>query len=183
MRTMATAGRAVVFSGTAVGIGLALMLFMPLPFMRGFGIGGLVIPLVSVVCALTLLPVLLCFLAAKLDRVRLIPKRVVERREDQESNFWIKLSRPIMRRPAVFAAGTATFLVILALPVLTMEVGPGSNKGIPQDLEGVQGLNIISDAVGEGALAPTAARDRHRPGRRRAGPGGRRPPSGGSSRG
>src|SRR5919108_4788479 len=40
VRTMATAGRAVVFSGTAVAIGLALLLFMPLPFMRGFGIGG-----------------------------------------------------------------------------------------------------------------------------------------------
>jgi RND superfamily putative drug exporter len=37
-----------------------------------------------------------------------------------------------------------------------MELGPGTNKGIPQDLEGVRGLNIISDAVGEGALAPTA---------------------------
>ena len=64
VRTMETAGRAVVFSGTAVAIGLALMLFMPLPFMRGFGLGGLIIPAVSVVCALTLLPVLLYFLAA-----------------------------------------------------------------------------------------------------------------------
>ena len=93
VRTMETAGRAVVFSGSAVGIGLALMLFMPLPFMRGFGIGGLVIPLVSVVCALTLLPVLLYFLAAKLDRVRLIPKRIVERREDAGQNMWVRLSR------------------------------------------------------------------------------------------
>ena len=48
VRTMQTAGRAVVFSGSAVGIGLALMLFMPLPFMRGFGIGGFAIPIVSV---------------------------------------------------------------------------------------------------------------------------------------
>ena len=134
VRTMETAGRAVVFSGSAVGIGLALMLFMPLPFMRGFGIGGLVIPLVSVVCALTLLPVLLYFLAAKLDGVRLIPKRIVERREDAGQNMWVRLSRAIMRRPAVFAAGTTAFLVLLALPVFTMQVGPGSNEGIPQDL-------------------------------------------------
>jgi putative drug exporter of the RND superfamily len=154
VRTMETAGRAVVFSGSAVGIGLALMLFMPLPFMRGFGIGGLVIPLVSVVCALTLLPVLLYFLAAKLDRVRLLPRRVLERRE-AEYNFWVRLSRAIMRRPAVFAAGTAALLIALALPVFALELGPGSNKGIPQDLEGVQGLNVISDAIGEGALAPT----------------------------
>ena len=38
VRTMATAGRAVVFSGTAVAIGLGLLLFMPLPLMRGFGL-------------------------------------------------------------------------------------------------------------------------------------------------
>jgi uncharacterized membrane protein YdfJ with MMPL/SSD domain len=155
VRTMQTAGRAVVFSGTAVGIGLALMLFMPLPFMRGFGIGGLVIPLVSVLCALTLLPVLMWLLAARLDRVRLLPRRILDRRE-AETNFWVRLSRTIMRRPALFAAGTAALLVALALPVLALELGPGSNKGIPQDLEGVKGLNVITEAVGEGALAPTA---------------------------
>jgi putative drug exporter of the RND superfamily len=47
-------------------------------------------------------------------------------------------------------------LVALAIPLFALELGPGSNKGIPQDLEGVQGLNVISDAVGEGAIAPTA---------------------------
>jgi putative drug exporter of the RND superfamily len=156
VRTMETAGRAVVFSGSAVGIGLALMLFMPLPFMRGFGIGGLVIPLVSVICALTLLPVLLYFLAARLDRVRLIPKRIAERRADDESNMWVRLSRTIMQRPALVAATTTSFLVLLALPVLTIEVGPGSNEGIPQELEGIRGLNIVSAEVGAGALAPTA---------------------------
>jgi RND superfamily putative drug exporter len=154
VRTMETAGRAVVFSGSAVGIGLALMLFMPLPFMRGFGIGGLVIPLVSVLCAVTLLPVLLYFIARPLDRVRLLPQRLLDRR-DAEYNFWVRLSRAIMRRPAAFAAGTAALLVALTLPVFALELGPGSNEGIPQDLEGVQGLNVISEAVGEGALAPT----------------------------
>jgi uncharacterized membrane protein YdfJ with MMPL/SSD domain len=155
VRTMQTAGRAVVFSGSAVGVGLALMLFMPLPFMRGFGIGGFAIPIVSVICALTLLPVLLYFLGAKLDRVRLVPKRVLERR-DAEYNFWMRLARTIQRRPIFFAAGTSALLLALASPVFALELGPGSNKGIPQDLEGVQGLNVISDAVGEGALAPTA---------------------------
>ena len=164
VRTMQTAGRAVVFSGSAVGIGLALMLFMPLPFMRGFGIGGFAIPIVSVLCALTLLPVLLYFLGAKLDRVRLVPKRVLERR-DAEYNLWMRLARAIQRRPVVFAAGTAAVLLALASPVFALELGPGSNKGIPQNLEGVQGLNVISAAVGEGALAPTAiVGDTGRPG-------------------
>jgi RND superfamily putative drug exporter len=154
VQTMATAGRAVVFSGSAVGIGLALMLFMPLPFMRGFGIGGLAIPIVSILAAVTLLPVLLYFLAAKLDRVRLLPRGILARRESEE-NMWYRLARSIMRRPVVYAAGTAAVLIALALPVVALELGPGSNKGIPQHLEGVRGLNVVSDAVGEGALAPT----------------------------
>src|SRR5262249_59996056 len=47
VRTMATAGRAVVFSGATVAIGLALLLFMPSPFMRSMGIGGVLIPPLS----------------------------------------------------------------------------------------------------------------------------------------
>jgi RND superfamily putative drug exporter len=136
VRTMETAGRAVVFSGSAVGIGLALMLFMPLPFMRGFGVGGLVIPLVSIA------------------RVRLLPRAITDRREAEE-NFWSRLARSIMRRPLPYALGTAAALVLMALPVFALELGPGSNKGIPQRLEGVRGLNVIGEAVGEGALAPT----------------------------
>src|SRR5262245_5593556 len=154
VKTMATAGRAVVFSGTAVGIGLALMLFMPLPFMRGFGIGGLAIPAVSIVAAITLLPVLLHLVAGPLDRVRLLPKRITERREAEE-NFWAKLARSIMKRPLWFAVGTTALLLALAAPVFALELGPGSNTGIPQNLESVRGLNVLGDAVGEGALAPT----------------------------
>src|SRR5919198_4240718 len=59
VRTMATAGRAVVFSGATVAIGLALLLFMPSPFMRSMGIGGFLIPLVSLAAAGTLQPALL----------------------------------------------------------------------------------------------------------------------------
>jgi putative drug exporter of the RND superfamily len=163
VETMHTAGRAVVFSGTAVAIGLGLMLFMPLPFMRGFGVGGLVIPIVSVLAAVTLLPVLL-YLVGPLDRVRLLPGGVTERRESAE-NMWSRLARSIMRRPWLYALATAAALVVLALPVLALELGPGSNKGIPQGLEGVRGLNVIGEAVGQGALAPTTVvLDTGRPG-------------------
>ena len=83
------------------------------------------------------------------------PAPVVERR-DSDRNGWYRLAHAIMRRPALFAAGTTALLLALATPVLALELGPGSNDGIPQDLEGVQGLNIVADAVGDGALAPSA---------------------------
>jgi RND superfamily putative drug exporter len=155
-RTMETAGRAVVFSGTAVAIGLALMLFMPLPFMRGFGLAGLLIPLVSVLAAVTLLPVLLYWLEDRLDRVRLIPKSIAERRADHERGFWARLAPAIMRRPLVFAGATAALLLLMAWPVTRLDLGPGSNQGVPQNLEAVKGLNVLTAAVGEGAIAPTS---------------------------
>ncbi len=153
--TMQTAGRAVVVSGGAVAIGLALLLFMPLPFIRGFGLGGLFIPVVSVAAALTLLPVLLSLVGPPLDRVRLLPRSWIEHRADHERGFWAGLAGVIMRRPKLVATTTAAFLILLTLPVLTLELGPGSNAGIPRDLESMRGYEVLSDAVGPGALAPT----------------------------
>jgi len=154
-RTMETAGRAVVFSGTAVAIGLALMLFMPVPFMRGFGIAGLLIPLVSVLAAMTLLPVLLYWVEDRLDRVRFLPARMYERRADPENGFWPRLARTIMRRPLPFAMATISALLLAALPIFSLQLTPGSNTGVPQNIEAVKGLNVLTAAIGAGATSPT----------------------------
>src|SRR5439155_9212765 len=68
--TMKTAGRATLFSGGTVAIGLALLLFMPLPFMRSMGIGGLLVPLVSIAASATFLPALLAVLGRRINRFR-----------------------------------------------------------------------------------------------------------------
>src|SRR5207249_9553549 len=59
VRTMQTAGRAVLVSGATVAIGLGMLLFFPLPFIRAIGVGGFLIPLVSIAAASTLQPALL----------------------------------------------------------------------------------------------------------------------------
>ena len=131
VRTMETAGRAVIFSGTAVAIGLALLLFMPLPFMRGFGVGGLLIPIVSVLAAVSFLPALLSLVGAPLDRVRLLPRSWLERRAALERGFWPRLARTIMRRPVLFASAASALLLVMAAPVLALEIGPGTTYGNP----------------------------------------------------
>ena len=65
---MRTAGRAVAVSGITVGIGLLALVVVPVPFIRSIGFGGLLIPIVSVLAALTLLPVLLLGVGERLDR-------------------------------------------------------------------------------------------------------------------
>ena len=66
-----TAGRAVLFSGTTVAIGLLSLLVLPVPFLRSMGYGGLLIPLASVAVALTLLPVVLATVGPGADGRRL----------------------------------------------------------------------------------------------------------------
>jgi putative drug exporter of the RND superfamily len=152
VRTMATAGRAVVFSGATVAIGLALLLFMPSPFMRSMGIGGFLIPLVSIAAAVTLQPALLSLYGRRGTR-RVRVWRFGE--EGGRRGFWERLSAAIMRRPVAFLAAGAVLLVASALPVFALKLTPGSAKGIPQHPQAVHGFAILRDAVGAGALSPT----------------------------
>jgi uncharacterized membrane protein YdfJ with MMPL/SSD domain len=165
VRTMATAGRAVIFSGATVAIGLALLLFMPSPFMRSMGIGGFLIPLVSIAAAATLQPALLSLYGrrgmkrvavAEFMRRRLhVPLPRLAGTEDIEQGMWARLARAIMRQPVAFLAAGAALLVAIAIPVFALQLTPGSAFGIPQHPQAVHGFNVLRGAVGAGALSPT----------------------------
>jgi RND superfamily putative drug exporter len=165
VRTMSTAGRAVIFSGATVAIGLALLLFMPSPFMRSMGVGGFLIPLVSIAAAATLQPALLAVYGrrgvkrvavAEFVRRRLhVPLPRLAGTADIEQGMWARLARAIMRKPAAFLAGGAALLIAIAIPVFALELTPGSAFGIPQHPQAVRGFNVLRHAVGPGALSPT----------------------------
>jgi RND superfamily putative drug exporter len=165
VRTMATAGRSVVFSGATVAVGLALLLFIPVPFVRSLGIGGFLIPLVSIVAALTLLPVLLSLNgrrgAARVHvadavrrRLRIPPPRAGSR-GDVEQGLWARHARSIMRRPLVYVTVGSLVLAFAALPALGLRLTPGSVDGIPRFPQSVQGFDLLRRAAGPGALSPT----------------------------
>ncbi len=127
VRTMATAGRAVIFSGATVAIGLALLIAMPIPFMRSMGIGGFLIPLVSIAAAATLQPALLSIYGrrgtkrvhvAEFMRTRLhIPLPSFPGTTDPEKGFWVRLAHSIMRRPVLYLVAGSALLLSLAVPV------------------------------------------------------------------
>ena len=115
--TMATAGRATLFSGATVAIGLALLVFMPLPFMRSMGVGGLLVPLVSITASATLLPAMLAMMGRGVNRFRIIPRRVLERRAAAETTgAWHRLAMAIMRRPIPFFVGAAGVMLAARRP-------------------------------------------------------------------
>ena len=164
VRTMQTAGRAVVFSGATVAIGLALLIFMPLPFIRAIGIGGFLLPVVSLLAAATLQPALLSIfgrrgmhrlpVAAFLrDHLRL-PVGATDQPDDVEHRFWARMARSIMRRKWRYVLATAALLLALAVPVAWLQLTPGATAGIPQSPQSVRGLNVLKTALGPGAIAP-----------------------------
>ncbi len=165
LTTMRTAGRATLFSGGTVAIGLALLLFMPLPFMRSMGMGGLLVPLISIAASATFLPALLAVLGRKINRFRVIPKRILASRAEGRPGFWTRLSRSIMRRPVLYLVGAGGLMVALAIPALQLHLTGGDNRGVPLTTESTKGLALLEDTLGPGALAPNQiAIDTHQPG-------------------
>jgi uncharacterized membrane protein YdfJ with MMPL/SSD domain len=163
--TMRTAGRATLFSGGTVTIGLALLVFMPLPFMRSMGVGGLLVPLFSIAASATFLPALLGVLGRKVNRLRVIPRRVLVARAAGRPGFWTRLSRSIMRRPVLYLVGAGGFMLLLAFPALQLHLTSGDNRGVPLTTESTRGLKLLEDTLGPGALAPNQiAIDTEQPG-------------------
>jgi RND superfamily putative drug exporter len=166
VRTMQTAGRAVIFSGAIVAIGLLCLIALPLPFMRMMGIAGFLIPVISIAAAATLQPVLLSFYGRRgTARRRILPLEPI----DPEHGAWARLARSIMRRPVAYLAVGSAVLVALAVPALWLQTTPGSSLGVPRSPQAIAGFDLLRHAVGAGAVAPTqVAVDTGRPGAARA---------------
>jgi uncharacterized membrane protein YdfJ with MMPL/SSD domain len=152
---MATAGRATLFSGMTVAIGLALLVLMPLPFMRSMGVGGLLVPVVSIAASATLLPALLAIMGRGVNRLRIIPRHVLERRAAKDATgVWHRLATSIMRRPIAWFAIAGGLMLALAVPALGLQVTGGDNRGVPLTTESTRGLHVLEATLGPGALAP-----------------------------
>jgi RND superfamily putative drug exporter len=150
--TMASAGRTVLFSGIAVAIGLSVVLLIPVPFVRSLGFAGLVVPLVSVVAALTLQPSLLSLLGRRgMRSVRLF--RPGARREG-DRRLWSRLARVVMRRPLVVLAGSTAVLVLMAVPAIWLQLTPGSVVAIPQNIPSARALSLLRNRIGPGVITP-----------------------------
>jgi RND superfamily putative drug exporter len=148
LAAMTSAGRAVLFSGLTVGIGLLALVVLPVPFLRSAGIGGVLIPLISVAVALTLLPVILATIGPRLDWPRI-------RTENTASRGWSAWARLTARHRGLAAiAGTAT-LVALMVPSLSMHVGEPSTAALAQSGPAHAALRTLeAGGVPSGTLTP-----------------------------
>ncbi len=145
---METAGRAVIFSGITVAIGLLALIALPLPFLRSMGYGGMLIPLVSTLVAITLLPVVLAKAGARLDW----PHR---RTDDKASRAWTRWAEAVSRRRWLAAGAGMAIVLALAFAATDLQLGSTDADTIAKSGAARDGLIALEESgIGEGALLP-----------------------------
>jgi len=164
---METAGHAVVFSGVTVAIGLVSLAVLPVPFLRSMGIGGLLIPLISVLASITLLPAILGGIGPRIDWPRI-------RKEGVASHGWTRWAAAVVRRRWLAATFALAILGLLLAPLFQIKVGLPTTDSLAsagpafESFENLQAggvpegiatpMEVVVDAGRESAVA-TAIRD------------------------
>jgi putative drug exporter of the RND superfamily len=151
---MTHAGRSVIVSGTTVAVGLLSMILLPLPFIRSIGIGGMLIPAVSVLAALTLLPALLATLGTRINSVRLLPKRLVDRGHP-EDGLWGRWANFVMRRPIPVAAVGFAIVGLLVYSGFQLNPSEAQVKDFPGKGDAITGRSALTAAgISPGVMKP-----------------------------
>jgi uncharacterized membrane protein YdfJ with MMPL/SSD domain len=165
-----TSGLAVAFSGITVMVSLAGLFLVNSTTIRSMAMGAIMVVAVSILAAVTLLPLLMRLLGRRAyargrvalvigllgRRLRTARRRPGSTTEDGvRSGFWERWTARVTRRPWVSALAAAAVLLVLAIPALSLEFGDGALRQFPEDNETRVGAELAARELGPGAAGPT----------------------------
>jgi putative drug exporter of the RND superfamily len=153
-RTLATAGNAVLFSGTTVVVSLAGLWLVRSPKVHSMAMGMTAAVLVMMMISVTLLPAMLGMLGARINRLALPWARKSLANPDPEHSRWAKLASMVMRRPVAIATVGTLLLGALAIPAFGLRFGVDLGSDAVADSRAGQGYAVVSDSFAPGVLAP-----------------------------
>ncbi|MGH2513993.1 MAG: MMPL family transporter [Candidatus Limnocylindrales bacterium] len=148
--TVATAGRAVFFSGLTVLLGLLGLVLFEFTILRSVGIAGAIVVGVAVLAALTLLPAILSILGPRIDRLAV--RRLSSAPSEREP--WALLARRVMRRPVLVFVVTLGFLLVLGSPFLHVRLNAPDATILPPSVPSRVAFDRLDAAFGAGRFAP-----------------------------
>ena len=151
-RATATAGGAVIFAGGTVVIALVSLLASGIPFVGTMGYSAAVAVVVAVLAATTLLPALLGALGPRINSLRVQLGRTHP--DDHQPHGWARWARGVVNRPWRSLAAATILLVVLALPVLDLQLGSSDNGELPESTTARQAYDMIEEGFGPGANGP-----------------------------
>lgn len=127
IKTVATAGKTVFYSGLTVFVTMASLLFFPLNFLKSFGYAGISVISLAVLGAVIALPALLAILGEKVDK-GVVRKSAITPKEDGR---WAQTARTVMRRPIPVVIASLVILGIMALPIANIAFAQIDSRVLP----------------------------------------------------
>ncbi len=140
IRTMATAGRTVLFSALTVALSMVSMVLFPMYFLKSFAYAGIAVVAFAAVAAVVVAPAAIVLLGDRLDTldVRRLLRRVLGRPEPVpkpvEDNFWYRSTKFVMRRSIPIGVAIIALLLLLGAPFLGAKWGFPDDRVLPQSL-------------------------------------------------
>jgi len=153
--TIATAGRAVTFSGLTVSIGLLGLIFFRINMLRSVGIGGVLVVLMAVLAAITLLPAVLAIIGTRINAFPVLLPRLWGRKQiqpnldgsttiDPQYGFWYRLSQVVMRYPLRIFVTVLLLMIGLGLPFLMVRFSAPDASILPVDVPSRAAYDLLA---------------------------------------
>jgi RND superfamily putative drug exporter len=153
--TVATAGRAVTFSGLTVSIGLLGLIFFRINMLRSVGIGGVLVVVMAVLAAITLLPAVLAIIGTRVNAFPVRLPRLWGRKQEQPNRdgstsldphygFWYRLSQVVMRYPLRIFVTVLFILIGLGLPFLMVRFSAPDASILPADVPSRAAYDLLA---------------------------------------
>ena len=143
--SVATAGKAVFFSGITVAIGLMGMLFFTNTSLPSLGIGGTLAVTIAMIYSLVVLPAVLAMLGPKINTGRKLPFSFKIETNDDGEGVWAKIANTVMDRPWAVLIPTLIILLGAGLPFFQAEFSLANRDALPPDDESRLGLDRIDE--------------------------------------
>ena len=140
VRTMATAGRTVLFSAMTVALSMVAMVLFPMYFLKSFAYAGIAVVAFAAVAAVVVAPAAIVLLGDRLDSldVRRLARRILGRpepvRKPIEQTFWYRSTKFVMRRAIPIGVAIVALLLVLGAPFLGIKWGFPDDRVLPTSL-------------------------------------------------
>ena len=146
--TLATAGRAIFFSGLTVCVSLFGLMLFPIRLLQSLGIAGAIVVLLSVLSALTLLPALLSVVGHRIYYGSIFSVT------DGPQRFWSRIARIVIRYSLPAAVAVLVIVAGLTAPFFAAEFGIANAEVLPQSNPAREGVDVLNRAFGAGETSP-----------------------------
>lgn len=147
-----TAGKSVIFAGIVVALAFLGLFVMGLPFVAMLGTSGAIVVALAVIISVTITPAALSLVGHRIDSLKVPFLHQTEGVD--ETSMWYRLSRRIQRRPLPFAVASAGLLLVLAIPLLRMDLGFTDAGNGSTELHSRRSYDLLAKGFGPGFNGP-----------------------------